>query len=48
MKDDHVQRTRHGRSCFSEQPSLSALPLMDARKAVELAAVFETLANDTG
>ena len=47
MKDDHVQRTRHGLSCFSEQPSLSELPLLDAQKAVELAAVFETLANDT-
>jgi ArsR family transcriptional regulator, lead/cadmium/zinc/bismuth-responsive transcriptional repressor len=47
MKDDHAQRTRHGLSCFSEQPSLSVLPLMDAQKAVELAAVFETLANDT-
>ena len=41
------QRTRHGLSCFSEQPSLSELPLLDAQKAVELAAVFETLANDT-
>jgi ArsR family transcriptional regulator, lead/cadmium/zinc/bismuth-responsive transcriptional repressor len=47
MKDEHVQRTRHGLSCFSEQPSLSELPLLDAKKAVELAAVFETLANDT-
>ena len=47
MKNDQLQRTRHGRSCFSEQPSLSELPLLDAQKAVELAAVFETLANDT-
>jgi DNA-binding transcriptional ArsR family regulator len=47
MKDDHVQRTRHGLSCVSEQPSLSELPLLDAKKAAELAAVFETLANDT-
>jgi DNA-binding transcriptional ArsR family regulator len=29
------------------QPSLSELPLLDAKKATELAAVFETLANDT-
>jgi DNA-binding transcriptional ArsR family regulator len=47
MKDDHVQRTRRGLSCFSEQPSLSELPLLNAQKAAELAAVFETLANDT-
>jgi DNA-binding transcriptional ArsR family regulator len=47
METDHVQRTRHGLSCFSEQPSLSELPLLNAQKAVELAAVFETLANDT-
>ena len=47
MKDDHVQRTRYGLSCFSEQLSLSELLLLDAQKAAELAAVFETLANDT-
>ena len=47
MKNDQIKRTRHGRWCFSEQPSLSELPLLDAQKAVELAAVFETLANDT-
>jgi ArsR family transcriptional regulator, lead/cadmium/zinc/bismuth-responsive transcriptional repressor len=47
METDHVQRTRHGLSCRSEQPSLSKLPLLGAQKAAELAAVFETLANDT-
>lgn len=47
MKDGNVRRTRHGLSCVSEQPSLSELPLLDAKKAAELAAVFETLANDT-
>ena len=29
----------------SQQPSLSELPLLDAKKAGELAAVFETLAS---
>jgi ArsR family transcriptional regulator, lead/cadmium/zinc/bismuth-responsive transcriptional repressor len=47
LKNDHVQRIRHGLSCFSEEPSLSELPLLDAQKAAELAAVFETLACDT-
>ena len=47
MQSDKVQRGRHGLSCLSEKPSLSGLPLLAARKAVELAAVFETLANDT-
>ena len=47
MDTDHVQRTRHGLSCVSEQPSLSELPLLNAKKAAELAAVFETLSNDT-
>ena len=47
MQSDKVQRSRHGLSCLSEKPSLSGLPLLAARKAVELAAVFETLANDT-
>jgi ArsR family transcriptional regulator, lead/cadmium/zinc/bismuth-responsive transcriptional repressor len=47
MQIDKVQRSRHGLSCLSEKPSVSALPLLAARKAAELAAVFETLANDT-
>jgi len=47
MQSDKVQRGRHGLSCLSEKPSLSGLPLLAARKAVELAALFETLANDT-
>ena len=47
MQNDKVQRSRYGLSCLSEEPSLSGLPLLAARKAVELAAVFETLANDT-
>jgi DNA-binding transcriptional ArsR family regulator len=47
MQSDKVQRGRHGLSCLSEKPSLSGLPLLAARKAFELAAVFETLANDT-
>lgn len=47
MQSDKVQRSRHGLSCLSEKPSLSGLPLLAARKAAELAAVFETLANDT-
>ena len=42
-----MQRTRYGLSCLSESPSLSALPLLNGEKATELAAVFETLANDT-
>jgi ArsR family transcriptional regulator, lead/cadmium/zinc/bismuth-responsive transcriptional repressor len=47
MQSDKVQRSRHGLSCLSEKPSLSGLPLLAAPKAVELAAVFETLANAT-
>jgi|SRR5271165_64507 len=47
MQSDKVPRTRHGLSCVSERPSISARPLLAARKAAELAAVFETLANDT-
>jgi ArsR family transcriptional regulator, lead/cadmium/zinc/bismuth-responsive transcriptional repressor len=47
MQSDKVPRTRHGLSCISEKPSISARPLLTAQKAAELAAVFETLANDT-
>ena len=47
MKDDHVPRARHGLACSTERPSLSELPLLGAQKAAALAAVFETLANDT-
>jgi DNA-binding transcriptional ArsR family regulator len=44
---DKVARIRHGLSCISEKPSISARALLSARKASELATVFETLANDT-
>ena len=47
MQSNKVQRSRHGLSCLSEKPSVSAVPLLAARKAAELAGVFETLANDT-
>ena len=47
MQDDKVQRSRHGLSCLSEKPSVSVLGSLAPRKAAELAAVFETLANDT-
>jgi DNA-binding transcriptional ArsR family regulator len=47
VQSDRVQRSRHGLSCLSEKPSVSGLPLLAPRKAAELAAVFETLANDT-
>jgi DNA-binding transcriptional ArsR family regulator len=47
MQSDKVQRSRHGLSCLSEKPSISRLRLLAPRKAAELAAVFETLANDT-
>jgi DNA-binding transcriptional ArsR family regulator len=47
MQSDKVQRSRRRLSCLSEKPSLSGLPLLAARKAIELAAVFEILANDT-
>jgi ArsR family transcriptional regulator, lead/cadmium/zinc/bismuth-responsive transcriptional repressor len=47
MQSDKVQRSRHGLSSLSEKPSVSAVPLLAARKAAELAGVFETLANDT-
>jgi DNA-binding transcriptional ArsR family regulator len=47
MQSDKVQRSRHGLSGLSEKPSFSGLPLLAARKAAELAAVFETLANGT-
>ena len=47
MQSDRVQRSRHGLSCLSKKPSVSELRLLAPRKAAELAAVFETLANDT-
>ena len=47
MQSDRVPRARHGLSCVSEKPSISAHPLLTSQKAAELAAVFETLANDT-
>ena len=47
MRSNKTQRTRHGLSCLSEKPSVSARPLLAARRAAKLAAVFETLANDT-
>ena len=47
MRNDKVQRKRHGLSCLSEKPSLAGSQLLGAQKATELAAVFETLANDT-
>jgi DNA-binding transcriptional ArsR family regulator len=47
MQDEKEQRNRHGLSCLSEMPSLSEPPLLSAETAAELAAVFETLANDT-
>lgn len=47
MQNDKVARNRHGLSCLSKMPSLSVPPLLTAQKAAELAAVFETLANDT-
>jgi len=47
MQDEKDQRNRHGLSCLSKMPSLSKPPLLSAQKAAELAAVFETLANDT-
>ena len=47
MRNDKVQRKRQGLSCLSEKPSLAGSRLLNARKATELAAVFEILANDT-
>jgi DNA-binding transcriptional ArsR family regulator len=47
MQNYKVQRDRHGLSCVSEMPSVSEPPLLTAQTAAELAAVFETLANDT-
>ena len=47
MQNEKVQRGRHGLSCVSEKPSVSRRRLLAPRKAAELAAVFETLANDT-
>jgi DNA-binding transcriptional ArsR family regulator len=47
MQSDRVQRSRHGLSCLSGKPSVSLLRSLAPRKAAELAAVFETLANDT-
>lgn len=47
MQNDKVQRNRHGLSCLSEKPSHAGSRLLSARKAAELAAVFQTLANDT-
>jgi len=47
MEKEKVPRNRHRLPCLSEMPSLSEPPLLSAKTAAELAAVFETLANDT-
>lgn len=44
---DDTQRSGHGLSCLTEKPSVSEHALLAAGKATELAALFETLANDT-
>ena len=47
MQSDKIPRNRHSLSCLSEMPSLSEPPSLSAETAAELAALFETLANDT-
>jgi DNA-binding transcriptional ArsR family regulator len=47
MQRDKVSRARHGLSCISDKPSISERPPLAAQEAAELAAVFETLSNDT-
>ena len=47
VRNDQVRRSRHGLSCVSEKPSISEHAVLPGRKAAELAALFETLANDT-
>jgi DNA-binding transcriptional ArsR family regulator len=47
VRNDQVRRSRYGLSCISEKPSISQHAVLPSRKAAELAALFETLANDT-
>jgi ArsR family transcriptional regulator, lead/cadmium/zinc/bismuth-responsive transcriptional repressor len=47
VRNDQAQRSRHGLSCVSEKPSISENAVLTGRKTAELAALFETLANDT-
>ncbi|MBN8710212.1 MAG: hypothetical protein BGO12_19935 [Verrucomicrobia bacterium 61-8] len=47
MKIEKTAKKRHGLSCFSKKPALSKQPLLDNSQASELAAVFETLCNQT-
>ena len=47
VRNDQVRRSRHGLSCVSEKPSISKHAVLPGRKAAQLAALFETLANDT-
>jgi DNA-binding transcriptional ArsR family regulator len=47
VRNDQVRRSRHGFSCVSEKPSITERAVFAGRKAAELAALFETLANDT-
>jgi DNA-binding transcriptional ArsR family regulator len=47
VRNNLLHRGRHGLSCVSEKPSISEHAVLAGRKAGELAALFETLANDT-
>jgi DNA-binding transcriptional ArsR family regulator len=46
-RSDEVQRSRHGLSCLSEKPFISEHAVFAGKRVAELAALFETLANDT-
>jgi len=47
VRNNQVHRGRHGLSCVSEKPSIAEHAVLAGRKAAQLAALFETLANDT-
>lgn len=47
MKASKTTKKRHGLSCVSEKPALAKQPLLDDLQTTELAAIFETLSNET-
>lgn len=46
-KSVKTKSTRHGLTCVSKRPALEKSPLLDNAQASEVAAIFETLSNET-
>lgn len=47
MENEKSAKKRHGLSCFSAKPALSKQPIVNNSLASQLAAIFETLSNET-